>query len=176
MFRTLFIDDYNMQMLKSHCKLNQTANFQVPKTCIQTPISIAMHLRILLFPNTSPAFYCPTKLLVKYHQKFLYWAVYNPKQNTNYIFTLVAISVLTLTSWCVLLSQKKERERALRFMLWILHGEEVTFQKHYAMKNYTQAITKDLKTFEARLGGIPSFLKSNLQIPLFTTFLALTHQ
>lgn len=49
-----------------------TRNFQVPKTCIQTPISIAMHLRLFLFPNTSPPFYCPTKLLVNHDPKGVY--------------------------------------------------------------------------------------------------------
>ena len=69
----------------------------------------------------------------------------------------MAISKLTLISWCVLLIQKKEGERAVRFMLWVLHSKEIVFQEHYSKKNYTQAIKKDLKTFEARPKGIPSF-------------------
>ena len=42
-------------------------------------------------------------------------------------------------------------------MLWVLHSKEIVFQEHYSKKNYTQAIKKDLKTFEARPKGIPSF-------------------
>ena len=52
-------------------------------------------------------------------------------------------------------------------MLWVLDSKEIVFQEHYSKKNYTQAIKKDLKNFEARPKGIPSFLKSNLHIPLF---------
>ena len=42
-------------------------------------------------------------------------------------------------------------------MLWVLDSKEIVFQEHYSKKNYTQAIKKDLKTFEARGKVIPSF-------------------
>ena len=49
-----------------------TRNFKVPKTWTQTPISIAIHLRLFLFPNTSLHFYCLTKLLVNHDTKGVY--------------------------------------------------------------------------------------------------------
>ena len=88
----------------------------------------------------------------------------------------MAISRLTLSSWRVLLIQKKEKERALRFMLRVLHGEEVAFKKHYSKKNYTHAIKKPLKTFEARPKGIPRFLNLMFKYHYLELFLTLTRR